>query len=30
MVKEPAIGQCSMLAASFRDGLEVISKSGNF
>jgi hypothetical protein len=30
MVKEPAIGQRSMLAASFRERLEVILKSGNF
>jgi hypothetical protein len=30
IVKEPAIGQRSMLAASFRERLEVILKSGNF
>src|SRR5512138_3399452 len=30
MVKLPAIGQRSMLTASFRDGLEVILKSGYF
>jgi hypothetical protein len=30
MVKEPAIGQRSMLASSFRDRPEVILKSGNF
>ena len=30
MVKAPAIGQRSMLTASFRDRLEVILKSGNF
>jgi len=30
MVKLPAIGQRSILAASFSDSLEVILKSGNF
>jgi hypothetical protein len=30
MVKEPAIGQRSMLASSIREGLEVISKYGHF
>jgi hypothetical protein len=30
MVKEPAIGQCSILAERIGDLLEVILKSGNF
>jgi hypothetical protein len=30
IVKEPAIGQRSMLAENFREGVEVILKSGKF